>query len=163
MNEADNPYAPGAGTRPPELAGRDEVLRKSDVAIARVQRGRSFKSFMFVGLRGVGKTVLLNEVRRKADAADCATILVEAHDGKSLPELLVPELRRVLISLDVMAKASDATRRGLQVLKSFIGSLKLKVGEIDVGVTLPPERGVADSGDLEADLPVMFIAVGEGR
>ena len=161
MDETDNPYAPGAGTKPPELAGRAEVLKNARTAIVRVQKGRSFKSFIFIGLRGVGKTVLLNEVRRIAEELGCKTIQVEAHDRKSLAELLTPELRRLLISLNGMAKATDATRRALRVFRSFVGSMKLKVGDVDVGINLPPEQGSADSGDLEADLPALFLAVGE--
>lgn len=161
MDEALNPYAPGAGTRPPELAGRDDVLNAAKVTIKRVQLGRSFKSFVFIGLRGVGKTVLLNEVRRMAEAEGFAAAQIEAHDGKTLPELLVPELRRLLISLDTMAKATEATRRGLRVLRSFVSNVKLKIGELDVGISLPPEKGSADSGDLESDLASLFVAVGD--
>lgn len=161
MDETLNPYAPGAGTRPPELAGRDDVLKSAKVTIKRVQLGRSVKSFIFIGLRGVGKTVLLNEVRRTAEEEGCATAQIEAHDGKSLPDLLVPELRRVLISLDTMAMATDATRRGLRVLRSFISNVKLKIGDLDVGISLPPEKGSADSGDLEADLTSLLAAIGE--
>lgn len=161
MNEAANPYAPGAGTRPPELAGRDEVLKKAKISIQRVQGGRSAKSFIYIGLRGVGKTVLLNEVQRLAEELGCKSLHIEAHDGKSLPELLVPGLRTLLLSLDTMAKATDATRRGLRVLKSFVGSVKVKIGDIDIGLSLPAEKGAADSGDLEADLTALFLAVGE--
>ena len=161
MLKEDNPYAPGAGTMPPELAGRDDILSDARATIKRVQKGRSSKSFVFVGLRGVGKTVLLNEGIRIAEELGCRTITVEAHDRKSLPELLVPELRRLLISMDGMAKATEATKRALRVFRSFVGSLKLKIGEIDLGISLQPEKGAADSGDLESDLPALFLAVGE--
>ncbi len=161
MDEAANPYAPGAGTRPPELAGRDEVLKNARISIQRVQAGRPAKSFIFIGLRGVGKTVLLNEVHRIAEDLGCRLLHIEAHDGKSLPELLVPGLRSLLLSLDTMAKATAATRRGLRVLKSFVGSVKVKIGGIDIGLSLPAETGAADSGDLEADLTALFLAVGE--
>jgi Cdc6-like AAA superfamily ATPase len=158
MDEATNPYAPGAGTRPPELAGRDDVLKSAKISIQRVQGSKSAKSFIFIGLRGVGKTVMLNEVQRIAADLGCKSIHIEAHDGKSLPELLAPGLRTLLLSLDTMAKATDATRRSLRVLKNFFGAIKLKIGEIDVGLGMPPETGAADSGDLEADL---FLAVGD--
>jgi AAA ATPase domain len=161
MDETVNPYAPGAGTRPPELAGRDSVLGSARITIKRVMAGRSAKSFIFIGLRGVGKTVLLNEVQRIADELDCKSLHVEAHDGKSLPALLVPALRTLLLSLDTMAKATDATRRGLRVLKSFVSSVKVKVGDMDIGLGIPAEKGAADSGDLEADLASLFLAVGE--
>ena len=161
MDETINPFAPGAGTRPPELAGRDEVLRKAKISIQRVQGGKSAKSFVFIGLRGVGKTVLLNEVQLIAEELECTALHLEAHDGKSLPELLVPGLRELLLRLDAMARATEATRRGLRVLKSFVGSVKIKVGEIDIGLGLPAETGTADSGQLEADLASLFLAVGE--
>ena len=161
MDETANPYAPGAGTRPPELAGRDEVLAKAKISIQRVQNNRSAKGFIFIGLRGVGKTVLLNEVQRLAEQLGCKSLHIEAHEGKSLPELIAPGLRRLLISLDGMAKATDATRKALRVLKSFVGSVKMKVGEIDIGLSLPAEKGTADSGDLEADLTELFVSVGD--
>jgi hypothetical protein len=161
MDEATNPYAPGAGTRPPELAGRDDVLKSAKISIQRVQGSLSARSFIFIGLRGVGKTVLLNEVQRIADDLGCKSIHIEAHDGKSLPELLAPGLRTLLLSLDKMAKATDATRRSLRVLKNFFGAVKIKIGEIDIGLGMPAETGAADSGDLEADLTALFLAVGD--
>ncbi len=161
MDEAANPYAPGAGTRPPELAGREDVLKSAKISIQRVQAGRNAKSFIFVGLRGVGKTVLLNEVQRIAEELGCKFLHIEAHDGKSLPQLIVPGLRTLLLALDTMAKATDATRRGLRILKSFVSSVKIKFGELDIGLSLPAEKGAADSGDLEADLTTLFLAVGE--
>lgn len=161
MDETANPYAPGAGTRPPELAGRDDILTKAKISIQRTQAGRSAKSFIFIGLRGVGKTVLLNEVQRLSEELGCSTLHVEAHDGKSLPQLLVPGLRSLLLSLDRMARATDATRRGLRVLKSFVGSVKVKIGDIDIGLSLPAEKGTADSGDLETDLTALFLALGD--
>lgn len=161
MDEARNPYAPGAGTRPPELAGREDVLKSAKISIQRVQAGRNAKSFIFVGLRGVGKTVLLNEVQQIAEELGCKVLHIEAHDGKSLAQLIVPGLRALLLALDTMAKATDATRRGLRILKSFVGSVKIKLGDLDIGLSLPAEKGVADSGDLEADLTALFLAVGE--
>ena len=89
------------------------------------------------------------------------TSKIEAHEKKRLPELLAPELRRILLELDAMAPATEATRKALRVLRSFAGSLKVKLGDIDVGISLPPMKGTADSGDLEADLPALFIAVGQ--
>jgi hypothetical protein len=87
-----------------------------------VQLGRSFKSFVFVGLRGVGKTVLLNVVTRIAEELGFKSLHVEVHDGKTLPELLVPGLRALILGLDGMARATEATRRAIRVFRSFIGS-----------------------------------------
>jgi hypothetical protein len=161
MDEYLNPFAPGAGTRPPELAGRDDVLERARTTLRRIRAGRPAKSFIFVGLRGVGKTVLLNEVQKIADELGCETLHVEAHDNKRLPELLVPPLRRVLLKLDRLGAATEVTRRGLRVLKSFVGSLRVKYEGLEVGIDLGPEKGVADSGDLEADLIELFVAAGE--
>jgi AAA ATPase domain len=161
MDEHTNPFAPGAGTRPPELAGRDDTLNRAKVTMQRVQIGRSAKSFIFVGLRGVGKTVLLNEVLRIAASLDCKTLHVEAHENKSLPELLIPHLRTLLLDLDRLGKASQATKRGLLALRSFIGGLKLKYEGMEIGIDMNAAKGLADSGDLETDLTALFLAVGE--
>lgn len=161
MDNINNPFSPGAGSPPPELVGRDEVLSKAKVLLGRVQQGRSEKSLLLVGLRGVGKTVLLNEIERISNAVGYKTITIEAHEDKSMAALLMPHLRRLLFELDRMADFSDKVRRGLGVLKSFIGGLTIKVSDIEFGLDIDPERGTADSGDLEADLSNLFIAVAE--
>src|SRR3989344_7241338 len=151
MDKIKNPFSPGAGSPPPELVGRDEIIEKARVLFGRVGQRRSEKSLMLVGLRGVGKTVLLNELGRYAKTAGCHTIMLEAHEGKSLAALLIPHLRTLLFELNRMAKISEKVRRSLGVLRSFIGALKIKISEIEFGVDIEPERGTADSGDLEAD------------
>jgi hypothetical protein len=161
MDSISNPFSPGAGAPPPELAGRTALLEQARVLLGRVKAKRPEKSLLLTGLRGVGKTVLLNEIERMAQAAGYRTILVEAHEGKALPVLLAPHLRRLLFELDRMAGAGDKARRGLAVLKSFVGNIKLKVGDLDIGVDIDPESGSADSGDLEVDLPSLFTALGE--
>ena len=161
MDAVTNPYAPGAGTQPPELAGRDEVLERTRVTLARVQRGRPAKSFMLVGLRGVGKTVLLNKVQAIAEEQEYIATLVETPENKSLPELLVPCLRRILYRLDTKEKVSVAVNKGLMILKGFANAVKVSVGEIEIGLDVDSVKGTADSGDIEADLPDLFEAVGE--
>lgn len=161
MDKIKNPFSPGAGSPPPELAGRDGILEDARVLLGRIQAGRPEKSLLLTGLRGVGKTVLLNEIERMAQAASYRTILVEAHEGKALAVLLAPHLRRLLFDLDRLAGAGNKARRGLAVLKSFIGAIRIKVGEIDIGVDIEPAPGTADSGDLEVDLPSLFAAVAE--
>jgi hypothetical protein len=143
------------------LAGRDGLLEDARVLLGRVLVKRPEKSMLLTGLRGVGKTVLLNEIERMARAAGYRTVLVEAHEGKSLPALLAPHLRSLLFDLDRLAGAGDKARRGIAVLKGFVSAIKLKVGDIDIGLDIEPEKGAADSGDLEADLPSLFVAVGE--
>lgn len=161
MDKISNPFSPGAGAPPPELAGRESILEQARVLLGRVRAKRPEKSLLLTGLRGVGKTVLLNEVEQLARKDAYRTIFVEAHEGKSLAVLLAPHLRRLLFELDRIAGAGNKARRGLAVLKSFIGAIRIKVGEIDIGVDIDPEPGTADSGDLEVDLPSLFIAVAE--
>jgi len=161
MDPIINPFSPGAGAPPPELAGRKEVLEQTRILFGRVKNNRSEKSILLTGLRGVGKTVLLNEMERIALADEYRTILVEVPENKSLGVLLVPHLRRLLYELDRLAGAGNKVRRGLAVLKSFIGTIKVKVDEIEFGLDIDPEMGTADSGDLEIDLPSLFVAVAE--
>jgi hypothetical protein len=161
MDKIKNPFSPGAGSPPPELAGRDDVLENAHVLLGRIRAKRPEKSLLLTGLRGVGKTVLLNEIERMARDADYRTILVEAHEGKPLAVLLAPHLRRLLFDLDRLAGAGNKVRRGIAVLKSFIGAINIKVGELDIGLDIEPEQGAADSGDLEVDLPSLFSAVAE--
>lgn len=161
MNPLTNPFSPGAGNQPPELAGRGELLHKVEVLLARVKAGRTEQSMFMVGLRGVGKTVLLNRVREMAEAQGYQALLIEAHESKPLPLLLLPPLRRTLFALDRMQDVSQKVKRGLRVLRSFIGGVKVKVGDAEFGLDIDPETGSADSGDLEADLAELFVAVAE--
>lgn len=161
MNPLSNPFSPGAGTSPPELAGRSEMLRSIEILLARIKAGRSEQSMFMVGLRGVGKTVLLNRVREMADAQGYHSLLIEAHENKPLPLLLLPPLRQTLFALDRMQNVSQKVKRGLRVLRSFIGAVKVKVGDAEFGLDIDPETGSADSGDLEADLAELFVAIGE--
>ncbi|NTU92289.1 MAG: ATP-binding protein [Chlorobiaceae bacterium] len=161
MDKIRNPFSPGAGAPPPELAGRDGVLEQAAVLFARVRHKRPEKSFIMTGLRGVGKTVLLNEMDRMAREEGYRTIFLEASDQKPLALLLVPQLRSLLYELDRMAGAGNKVRRGLAVLKSFVGAIKFAFGDIELGLDIEPEQGTADSGDLEVDLSSLFMAVGE--
>ena len=159
MDPRNNPYVPGAGTPPPELAGRHEVLERAEIALTRVQRGRPSKSLIVVGLRGVGKTVLLVRFQRQAESLGYQATLIEAHEGKQLPELLVPALRRILLGLSISAAAGDKGRRALRVLRSFMSSVRITWNDLELGIE--PLAGTADSRDLELDLADLFIAVGE--
>jgi AAA ATPase domain len=161
MDAILNPFSPGAGAPPPELVGRGAILEQSRVLLGRVRQKRPEKSMLLTGLRGVGKTVLLNEIDRLAQELQYRTIFVEAHENKKLGPLLAPHLRKLLYDLDRMAGAGQKVKRGLAVLRSFIGALKLTVGDATFGLDLEPEKGSADSGDLETDLPELFTAIGE--
>lgn len=161
MDPIKNPFSPGAGAPPPELVGRDDIVEQTRILLGRVKNKRTEKSILLTGIRGVGKTVLLNEMERIALADGYRTILIEAHEKKSLAILLAPHLRRLLYELDRLAGAGDKVRRGLAVLKSFIGAIKVKVDDVEFGLDIDPEMGAADSGDLEIDLPNLFTAVAE--
>lgn len=161
MDELQNPFSPGAGSPPPELAGRDALLARAKTILGRIQRGKNEQSMMLVGLRGVGKTVLLNRVRAFSEEMGFAVVTVEATESRKLPELLAPGLRQVLFQFDSLAGVNDKVKRGLRVLRSFVGALKVKAAEVEFGLDINPEKGTADSGDLEADLSELLAAVGE--
>lgn len=161
MNPVTNPYAPGAGTPPPELAGRDELRETVRVAIERIRLGLPTKSVLMVGLRGVGKTVLLDRMRDDAEAAGVQTVRVEAPESRSLPAILAPQLRQALLRLSRNELAKDLAHRALRGLAGFAKALKFKYADIEVGFDFEPEAGLADNGDLENDLQDLFQAVGE--
>lgn len=160
MDPILNPYSPGAGTPPPELAGRDELREKVRVAIGRIRIGNPAKSVLMVGLRGVGKTVLLDKMRQDAEASGVYTLKLEAPEDRSLPALLAPPLRLILIKLSAIESAKAYATRGLRALAGFAKALKFKFNDIEVGLDLEPELGLADNGDLEGDLAVLLEQVG---
>lgn len=154
-----NPFNPGAGVSPPELAGRAEMLGQAITALERTKRGRHAKSLLVLGLRGVGKTVLLNQIRKEADARGYVVEQAEAQDGQDLRGLLIPVLRRLLLQLDRGENAIDTVKRGLRVLRSFIGGVTISAGGVDVTLGVDPEPGQADSGDLESDMRDILVAL----
>lgn len=160
MDPIRNPFAPGAGTPPPELAGRDELRETVRVALERVRRGLPTKSILMVGLRGVGKTVLLDRMREDAEAAGLETVRVEAPENRSLPALLAPQLRVALLRLSRHHKAKDLATRALRGLAGFAKALKVKFEDIEVGIDFDPEPGLADNGDLEHDLLALLEVAG---
>jgi hypothetical protein len=161
MDPVRNPYAPGAGTRPPELAGRDELRESVRIALQRIRNGRPAKSLLMVGLRGVGKTVLLDAMRDEAEALGIQTIRIEAPESRSLPALLAPQLRQALLRLSRNEQAKVLAKRALQGLAGFASALKVKYSDIEVGLDFEPEPGLADNGDLELDLQALLEAVGQ--
>lgn len=159
MDAVRNPFAPGAGSRPPELAGREAILEDANTAIQRALLGRQTRSQMLLGLRGVGKTVLLNKIEEMAEAAGHLTSSIEAPEGRALNELLVPKINQVLRKLSMAENAKAKAHQALRALRSFASAFKLSYG--DASISVDPEVGVADSGDMEADLPELFIRIGE--
>ena len=161
MDPIRNPYAPGAGTQPPELAGRDEVRETARIALARTKIGRPSKSMLMLGLRGVGKTVLLDRIREEAEANGIYTLRIEAPENRSLPSILAPQLHLTLLRLSNRWNARQLAQRALRVLTGFVRALKVKYEDVEVGLDFTPEAGLADNGDLEIDLQNLFEAVGE--
>lgn len=160
MDPVLNPFAPGAGTPPPELAGRDVLRETVRVAIERVRRGLPTKSVLLVGLRGVGKTVLLDRMRDDAEETGVHSVRIEAPEGRSLPALLAPQLRQALLRLSRNERAKELATKALRALAGFAKSLKAKYGDIEVGFDFSPEPGLADNGDLEHDLQALLEEVG---
>lgn len=160
MDPRTNPYSPGAGTLPPELAGRDQIIEKVSIQLDRCKSGLSYRSFLLVGLRGVGKTVLLNHLATEAEANKFVVVQIETPERRSLPALLIPPLRTALLKLDRITSAGDMTKRALRALGGFVSVMKVKYQDIEFGLDLGSEPGVADSGDLENDLVDLFVELG---
>ena len=159
MDPVRNPFAPGAGTQPPELAGRDEIINSASVALQRVLQGRHDKSQILLGLRGTGKTVLLNKIEELAKSFGHVTSFIEAPEGRSLAALLYPRIYQALRKLSTVESAKSAVHNATRALRGFASAFKLSVG--DVSISVDPEKGVADSGDLEYDLTDLFVLVSE--
>ncbi len=159
MDPYRNPFAPGAGSRPPELAGRDTILEAGKVSCGRALQGRSARSVMLLGLRGTGKTVLLNEIGRNAEQAGLLVSRVESPEGESLARLIYPEMRKVTRSLSGMQAAKQFAARGLRGLRNFASVFKIEMSGVEVGVE--PEPGLAETGDLQYDLPDLFVLIGK--
>ena len=160
MDPIDNPFAPGAGTPPPELAGRDELLETVNVSMERTRRSLPARSVLLLGLRGVGKTVLLDRIRRNAEGAGLTTFLIEATERSVLPVALASELHLSLLRLSRQEQVRNLTTRAMRALAGFVSTLNVKYGEIEFGIAAHAESGVADSGNLELDLVALFEAIG---
>ena len=161
MDPVRNPFSPGAGSPPLELFGREDIMNQAEILLARILVGRSEKSILLTGLRGVGKTVLLNEMTILAEKQGYQTIFIEAHEDKPLAAVLAPQLRSLFYKLDRMEGAKAKIRRGLAVLKGFVSSIKVTFEDIPIGIDIEPEKGAADSGDIEIDLPELLSVVAE--
>ncbi len=158
MDPTRNPFSPGAGARPPELAGREAIVESATIALQRIARGRQEKSQMLLGLRGVGKTVLLNRIGQIAEEMGAIVVTLEAPEGQRLAAFLAPALKTVLLKLSRVEQARDLAQRALGALRGFASAFTVSIGEIDVAIA--PET-VADSGNLEVDLPELMTCVGK--
>jgi hypothetical protein len=160
-----NPFAPGAGQRPPELAGREKEVAAFDVVLERVARGRPERSLVLTGLRGVGKTVLLGELRSMAIRRGWGAGKIEARPDAGLRRPLSAALHRAVRDLAVRHRAPDRVEQVLGVLKAF--ALRASPSDSKLrdrwqpGIDVPPTQGRADSGDIEIDLVELFTDVAE--
>lgn len=157
MNPILNPYSPGAGSAPPELVGRDQLLEKAAIALQRIAIGRSAKSLILTGLRGVGKTVLLNRMRQNAEALNFITVRMEALADCSLPGLLAPGLQSALIKLNRGKSATELAKRALRALATFVYSLKVKYHDIEISVDSTPDQLI--TSDLNENLTRVLQAI----
>jgi hypothetical protein len=165
MDPVRNPFAPGAGQRPPELAGRDKELKAFEVVLERVARGRPERSLVLTGLRGVGKTVLLGELRSMAVKRGWGAGKIEARPDADLRRPLSAALHRAVRDLAVRHRAPERVETVLGVLKAFAlraapDGAKLRE-RWQPGIDVPAAQGRADSGDIEIDLVELFTDVAE--
>lgn len=159
MDPVRNPFAPGAGSQPPELAGRDEIISDADVALQRVILRRHDKSQILLGLRGTGKTVLLNKIEELAESHHHFTSFIETPGNRRLADMLYPKLQQVLRKLSMVEAAKNAAHHAMRVLRAFAGAFRVSMG--DVSLSVDPLTGFADSGVLEYDLGELFMSIGE--
>jgi hypothetical protein len=160
MNPRENPFSPGAGSPPPELAGREKIIEDVSIALHRIRHNLSAKSVLMVGLRGVGKTVLLNRLKNDAEAEGLVCAQFESSEGRNLPAMIAPTLRAALLKLGRVAGASDVVMRASRVLGSFISSAKIKYEGMEFGFDLGKEEGVADTGEFDYDLSELLQVIG---
>ncbi|GLX01356.1 ATP-binding protein [Microtetraspora sp. NBRC 16547] len=160
MDPVRNPYAPGAGQRPPELAGRDRELQQFEVVLERVARGRPERSMVLTGLRGVGKTVLLNTFKSMAMQRLWGTGKIEARPDQSIRRPVAAALHMAIRELAPRHRAPDRIEMFLGVLKAFAmrdPAAAKGTSHWSPGIDVPASRGRADSGDLEIDLTELFV------
>ncbi len=160
MDAVSNPYTPGSGMVPPDLAGRETALHTAGVAIERTRRRLPSKNLLVVGLRGVGKTVLLSRIDADAAAAGIHTVRLDAVGERSLAALLAPDLRLLLLGLSRDEKSKEAAVRALRALRGFAEALKGTYPDIEVGFDFESDSGLADCGLLREDLAALLESVG---
>ncbi|MCY4102459.1 MAG: ATP-binding protein [bacterium] len=163
MDPRTNPYTPNAGAKPPVLVGRDGEIAAFDVLLSRLAAGHTEQSLIVVGLRGVGKTVLLGEFRRLALDLGWRSVEIEVvkWDDSEFRAGLAREIRRVLHRLAIAGRWTEALKRAAGTLRSFTLRIDPE-GLLTVGLDVDPSAGFADSGDLNADLTDLLVSLGEG-
>jgi hypothetical protein len=160
MDPRKNPYAPGAGTKPPVLVGRDKQIESFDILLERLENGYVEQSMIITGLRGVGKTVLLDVFREKAEARDWATVEWEVEKNAAFAPKMAAHVRRALLQIAPKAKWTDRVLRAASILKSFTVTFNPD-GAMTAGLDIDALAGSGDSGELSEDLSDLFVAIGE--
>lgn len=160
MDPRKNPYAPGAGTKPPALVGRDDQIESFDILLERLENGHAEKSMIITGLRGVGKTVLLDVFREKAEDRDWATVEWEVEKNAPFGARMSLQARRVLLQIAPKARWSDRVRKAAAILKSFTITVDAEYA-LTAGLNVEALAGAGDSGILSEDLTDLFVALGE--
>ncbi len=161
MDPRLNPYSPGAGNPPPEFSGRDQIIEQTDIALDRIKSGRPTRGFILYGLRGVGKTVLLNKIALEAEAKNLYVVRIESPEDRSLPAILIPTIRSTLLKISKGEALKNKLAKAMRAVGGFAAALKIKYSDIEIGFNLDKEAGMADSGDLELDLVDLLTVVGE--
>lgn len=161
MDSVHNPYSPGAGTPPAALVGRDKVINDALVTVERLKIGKPDRGMILVGLRGVGKTVLLDKLRWEFERRGAHTIWMESPETQDFVEILIPQLRETLLKLKRSEHVKDLAITALKALSGFVKGVKIKLGDFEVSLDYPAEQGLADSGVFEHDLTSLLVAVGE--
>ena len=159
MDEVRNPFAPSAGSQPPELAGRDIIIQDVEIALQRTLQGRQDRSQILLGLRGTGKTVLLNRIEQMTLDNGYWTSFIEAPNDRTLSALLYPKIHQILRRASFVESAKTVSYAAMRALRGFASAFKLEVG--DVSISVDPQSGQADSGILEYDLVDLFLIVGD--
>lgn len=160
MDPRKNPYAPGAGTKPPALVGRDKQIESFGILLERLENGYVEQSMIITGLRGVGKTVLLDVFREKAEARDWATVEWEVEKNAAFAPKMAAHVRRALLQIAPKAKWADRVLRAASILKSFTVTFNPD-GAMTAGLDIDALAGIGDSGALSEDLTDLFVAIGE--
>ncbi len=159
MDPRKNPYAPGAGTKPPALVGRDAQIESFDILLERLENGYAEQSMIITGLRGVGKTVLLDVFREKAEARKWATVEWEVEKSASFGSRVSSHARRALLQIAPKARWTERARRAAAILKSFTITFNPD-GAVTAGLDVEALAGAGDSGALADDLSDLFVALG---
>ncbi len=158
MDPIQNPYNPRSGSRPSYLAGRDNIISKANILFKRVQTGRAQRSIMLYGLRGVGKTVLLNHLNKMASDDGYIVEQIEMSENDRFDQKMTNHIRKILLQINLYENAKDKLKKAFRVLKSL--SLTLPEGP-QINIDVDAMAGEADSGNFETDLTDMFVHIGK--